>query len=145
MMMNDELLQKVIQEISANHHKIIDDWCKAYMAQLYSEGIAIMPGSVTLCEQVPTYYKGKDCSVRKYWFEPGKPIFENNEVKNNKEEIMQPQKASDNMKVFFQNLLDLKEYIMQQYETHDINEITDYVLMDIYDRLDKIIKVETNI
>ncbi len=74
--MNDNILEKVVQEISNNHHKIIDDWCKAYLAQLYEEGHDIKPGSFTLNEQVPTYHIGKDCMVKKYWFEPGIPEFE---------------------------------------------------------------------
>lgn len=70
---SDDVLQKMIEDISKNHRKIIDDWCKAYMAELYESGIEIKPGCFTLCEQVPTYHKGKDCIVKKYWFEIGKP------------------------------------------------------------------------
>jgi len=72
----DSIIEKAIQEIEKNHHKIIDDWCKAYLSQLYEEGIDIKPGCFTLCEQVPTFHKGKDCLVRKYWFEPGTPNFD---------------------------------------------------------------------
>ncbi len=68
-MITDEILEKVTQEIAANHRKIIDDWCKAYMAQMYEEGKDIKPGSFILNEQVPTYHKGQDCMVRRYWFE----------------------------------------------------------------------------
>lgn len=68
--MEDELLQKVVQEIAKNHRKIIDDWCKAYLAQLYQENGSIKPGDFILCEQEPTFHKEKDCLVRKYWFEP---------------------------------------------------------------------------
>ena len=73
--MEDELLQKVVKDIRENHLKIIDDWCKAYMAQRFKEGKNIEPGSFTLIEQVPTYHKGKDCMVRRYWFEDGIPDF----------------------------------------------------------------------
>lgn len=69
--MNDEILEKVIKDISENHRKIIDDWCKAYLAQLYQEGIDIKPGCFTLCEQVPTFHLGENCMVKKYWFENG--------------------------------------------------------------------------
>jgi hypothetical protein len=75
-MIDDETLQKVCAEIAHNHRKIIDDWCKAYMAQLYEEGVQIKPGCFTLNEQVPTYHKGQDCMVRKYWFEPRIPEFD---------------------------------------------------------------------
>ncbi len=67
--MSDEILQKIVQEIRDNHNKIIDDWCKAYLAQLYEEGKEIKPGNYILCEQLPTYHRGKETLVRKYWFE----------------------------------------------------------------------------
>ena len=66
----DELLQKAVEEIAKNHRKIIDDWCKAYLAQLYEENGSIKPGDFILVEQVPTFHPGKDCMVKKYWFEP---------------------------------------------------------------------------
>jgi hypothetical protein len=72
----DDELQNIVKEIAENHRKIIDDWCKAYLSQLYEEGFEIKPGCFTLCEQVPTFHKGKDCMVKKYWFEPGLPYFE---------------------------------------------------------------------
>lgn len=74
--MNDKLLEKVVQDIAENHRKIIDDWCKAYLAELYEKDIEIKPGCFTLCEQVATYHKGKDCMVKKYWFEFGIPEFQ---------------------------------------------------------------------
>lgn len=72
----DEILQKAIEEISNSHRKIINDWCKAYLAQLYEEGKDIKPGCFTLCEQVPTFHDRLDCMVKKYWFEPGIPKFQ---------------------------------------------------------------------
>ena len=78
----DELLQKVVDDISKNHRKIIDDWCKAYMAQLYEEGVEIKPGCFTLNEQEPTHHIGKECLVKKYWFEPGIPKFDNDKSEN---------------------------------------------------------------
>jgi hypothetical protein len=71
-----EEFEKAIQDILSNHRKIIDDWCKAYMAQRFEEGKSIKPGSFTLCEQVETYHKGKDCMVKRYWFENGIPEFD---------------------------------------------------------------------
>jgi hypothetical protein len=73
---SDEIVQKVVKEISENHHKIIDDWCKAYLAQLYEEGKGIKPGCFTLIEQVPTLHDGLDCMVKRYWFEKGVPEFD---------------------------------------------------------------------
>ncbi len=69
----DEILEKVVIEISQNHDKIIDDWCKAYLAQLYEEGVDIKPGCFTLNEQVPTIQKAE--LVKRYWFEPGIPDY----------------------------------------------------------------------
>jgi hypothetical protein len=64
----DELLQKAVNEIAANHRKIIDDWCKAYMAQLYEEGIELKPECFILYEQQEfEHVNGKLC--KKYWFE----------------------------------------------------------------------------
>ena len=74
----DELLEKAVQEIAHNHRKIIDDWCKAYMAQLYEEGVDIKPGCFTLFEQDLTYHEGQKCMVKKYWFELGAPRFDEN-------------------------------------------------------------------
>lgn len=63
----DEQLQQAIQNIAANHRTIIDDWCKAYMAQLYQEGVDVKPGCFTLIEQDLGMYNGKYC--KRYWFE----------------------------------------------------------------------------
>lgn len=71
----EDKIQKAVNEISSNHLKIIDDWCKAYMAQRYKEGKSIEPGSFTLCEQVPTFHVGENCMVKKYWLEDGKPRY----------------------------------------------------------------------
>jgi hypothetical protein len=71
--MNDELFANVIADIAANHRKIIDDWCKAYLAQLYEDSINIKPGCFTLNEQVPTLQNNN--FVKKYWFEPGTPDY----------------------------------------------------------------------
>jgi hypothetical protein len=55
---------------------------------------------------------------------------------------MQSQKANENMKMFFENLLNLKMYIYNQYESSEDCSVQQYILSDIYDRLDKIIKEE---
>lgn len=64
----NELFEKAIRDISDNHRKIIDDWCKAYMAQLYEEGIKLEPGCFILCEQ-DGFYEHNGKMVKKYWFE----------------------------------------------------------------------------
>jgi hypothetical protein len=62
----------IVHEISTKHHKIIDDWCKAYLAELYQTQGCIHPGNFILHEQ-----QMKDGS-RRYWFTPkeGCPICE---------------------------------------------------------------------
>ncbi len=62
-----DLIEKVSKEVRANHRKILDDWCKAYLAQLYEESGEVKPGNYTLCQQELHEYKGK--LVQKYWFE----------------------------------------------------------------------------
>lgn len=74
--MTEEIINKITKEIRERHHQIIDDWCKAYMAQLHQEGHEIKPGSFTLNEMVPTYNKNGEY-VRKYWFECNTPKFDN--------------------------------------------------------------------
>lgn len=69
------LIEKVTRQIRENHHKILDDFCKAYMAELYAKGIKVNPGDLVLNEQLPTMDKEKDCLVTKYWFAPAKPGF----------------------------------------------------------------------
>jgi hypothetical protein len=68
----DELLQKAIQEIASNHRKIIDDWCKAYLAQLYEEGVDIKPGCFILYEEDLSYKeiheRGLNSISKKYYF-----------------------------------------------------------------------------
>jgi hypothetical protein len=65
----DHLLKRAVDEISQHHRKIIDDWCKAYMAQLYQENQSIKPGDFVLMEQVPTIHGSTNLLVKKYWFE----------------------------------------------------------------------------
>jgi hypothetical protein len=67
-MMEDNLLKFTVEEISKNHRKIIDDWCKAYLSQLYEENLSIKPGDFILVEQVPKMHG--NVFSKKYWFEP---------------------------------------------------------------------------
>lgn len=63
--MNDNILQEAINNICTNHHKIIDDWCKAYLAELHGLGIALKPGCFTL-NQMQVNENGN--IGWKYWF-----------------------------------------------------------------------------
>jgi len=65
--MDDELLHKITQDIANNHRKIIDDWCKAYIAQIYEEtGKMCKPGDFMLNQQ--SYTPEKMIAGYKYWF-----------------------------------------------------------------------------
>ncbi len=65
--MNDDLLDKIVRDISINHNKIIDDWCKAYIAQIYQEtGEVPKPGDFILNQQ--SYSPEKMVCGYKYWF-----------------------------------------------------------------------------
>lgn len=66
-------LDKAVDNIRANHNKIIDDWCKAYLAQRYREGKNIDVGSFTLCQQNLSWAQNE--VGFKYWFEDGKPNY----------------------------------------------------------------------
>lgn len=63
----DERLAQAVMEITKNHRKIIDDWCKAYLAQLYQEGHELKPGNFILNEQ--DVWEGNKYQ-KKYWFTP---------------------------------------------------------------------------
>lgn len=65
----DEKLAQASQEVAKNHRKIIDDWCKAYCAQLYEEHGSIKPGDFVLVEQVDLVLDNGKMG-KKYWFEP---------------------------------------------------------------------------
>lgn len=60
-------IEKIVSEISINHHKIIDDWCKAYLSQLHKEGVDIKPGCFRLIEKNCLDLDGS--YFKKYWFE----------------------------------------------------------------------------
>ena len=67
----DEKFEEAIKFIGENHRKIIDDWCKAYLAQMYEEGVDIKPGCFTLVEQVDLELENGKLG-KKYWFEKRK-------------------------------------------------------------------------
>lgn len=66
-------IDKAVLNIKSNHNKIIDDWCKAYLAQRYKEGKSIDVGSFTLCQQNLSWAQNE--VGFKYWFEDGKPNY----------------------------------------------------------------------
>lgn len=81
----DEKFQEAIRNICANHHKIIDDWCKAYLAELYGLGIDIRPGCFTL-NQMQVNEEGK--AGWKYWFTiKGKTMEEHNFIETTIKEM----------------------------------------------------------
>lgn len=83
-METDKLLQEAIENIARNHRQIIDDWCKAYMAQIYQETGSIKPGDFTLNEQ--DYFR--DGIGKRYWFTPGIPDYsERINMKENESQI----------------------------------------------------------
>lgn len=64
---NDTIIQKKIREISENHNKILDDWCKAYLAHLVKEGVELKPNCVNLFHKKPSGIEGD--IIHEYWFE----------------------------------------------------------------------------
>jgi hypothetical protein len=48
--------------------------------------------------------------------------------------------ASKNMKVFFENLLDLKKYVLEASEDFNLSMDANGLAIEIYSRLDQIIK-----
>lgn len=59
--LNDKIVAKVVDDISRRHHEIIDEWCKAFLAELYEEGVDIKPGCFVVHEMQQGFYK-------QYWF-----------------------------------------------------------------------------
>lgn len=76
----DEAIEKAVHEIRSNHNKIIDDWCKAYMAQRYKEGKSIDIGAFTLCQENLSWAQNE--VGFKYWFEDGVPNFDDKKMNN---------------------------------------------------------------
>ena len=69
-------MQEAIELISREHRKIIDDWCKAYLAQMYEEGKEIKPGNFILVEQQNLVLENGMLG-KKYWFEPKTDEYKN--------------------------------------------------------------------
>lgn len=62
-----EILLRVTEDISKNHSKIMNDWCRAYMSQKYKEtGIVPKPGDFILNQQ--SYSMRYGISGFRYWF-----------------------------------------------------------------------------
>lgn len=65
-------MDEAIQNIIKNHSKIIEDFCKSYLAQRFEEGKSIKPGSFVLNEQD----QSKDGNFgKRYWFTEGLPDY----------------------------------------------------------------------
>lgn len=63
--MHEDIFKEAINNICANHHRIIDDWCKAYLAELHGLGIDIRPG----CFELNQMQVNEEGNIGwKYWF-----------------------------------------------------------------------------
>ncbi len=47
----DKKIEEATREIAKHHREILNEWCKAYLAQIYQETGSIKPGDFTLNEQ----------------------------------------------------------------------------------------------
>lgn len=74
----NEKIQEAADLIAREHRKIIDDWCKAYLAQMYEEGMEVKPGNFTLVEQQDLVLENGKLG-KKYWFQPKTEESDNNE------------------------------------------------------------------
>jgi hypothetical protein len=54
--------------------------------------------------------------------------------------IEETYKASKNMKLFFENLIDLKKYVLEACEDFNLSMDANDLALEIYSRLDQIIK-----
>lgn len=91
-------IDQYIKNISDNHRKIIDNWCQAYLAELYQCGVDINPGCFTLVEQQDLELDNGKLG-KKYWFEP-------KDQKETSNERM--------VKILMIELTKMKEYIEDQ-------------------------------
>lgn len=67
----EQAVEHLTRQIREQHHKILDDFYKAYAAQLcHLENFCL--DDICLIEQEPHYREG--CVTRRYWFEH-KPKF----------------------------------------------------------------------
>ncbi len=70
----EQLHEEIVRQIIATKHKLLDDFFKAYAAQLAHLGDDLDLSDICLCEQEPHFRDGK--ITRRYWFEH-KPKFDN--------------------------------------------------------------------
>ena len=67
--MNEDFQNKMneaVKHIRENYDKVLDDWCQAYMAQIYKEKGSLKPGDFTLNMQQGVIENGK--IFNRYWF-----------------------------------------------------------------------------
>lgn len=62
-----KIFAKIVSDVTQNHAKIIDDWCKAYLAHLVEKNIPITPDCLTLFQKQPNASTGE--LIYEYWFE----------------------------------------------------------------------------
>jgi Protein of unknown function (DUF551) len=67
-----EKMNEAIRNIAYRHREILDDWCKAYLAQRYEEGEEIKPGNFTLNEQM---WDENGKMGKRYWFTDSVPNY----------------------------------------------------------------------
>ncbi len=65
--MSDDLLQKITESIANNEQKILDDFCKAFIALKSLEGIPLEEVFKYYTLNIQTFYE-KDSIKTKYWF-----------------------------------------------------------------------------
>lgn len=69
----EQLVEDITRQIRQQQGKILDDFFKAYAAQLAHFGKDFSLDDICLIEQEPQYREG--CMTRRYWFE-FKPKFD---------------------------------------------------------------------
>ena len=60
-----ELFKEIMKEIRDNRQKILDDWCKAYVADLYEIGVDISPSMFVLCES--DFHEEQGMMIKNYY------------------------------------------------------------------------------
>lgn len=69
----EQFIEYLTRQISAQQHKILDDFFQVYAAHLFKLGKEFSLDDICLIEQEPHFRE--DCITRRYWFE-FKPKFE---------------------------------------------------------------------
>ncbi len=69
----EQLIEDMTRQVREKHHKILDDFYKAYTSELIKLGKDFSLDDICLIEQEPHYREG--CVTRRYWFE-FKPKFD---------------------------------------------------------------------